>query len=106
MNVLKKSEIKQRSGLSASTIWRLEQAGDFPRRLQLAPGRIGWLESDFELWLASRRRVQTKSEAQAAAQQTAPKETCTKPIRYKTEFRDGYLPRRTAPAARTASSRG
>ncbi len=42
------------TGLSAPTIWRLEAAGKFPRRRQLTPSRVGWLESEVLEWVNSR----------------------------------------------------
>lgn len=41
-------------GLSRTTIWRLEMAGDFPRKLQLSPGRIGYSLAELERWAAAR----------------------------------------------------
>ncbi len=44
-------------GLSRATIWRLEGKGEFPARLQLSAGRVGYLRCDVEQWLAERPRV-------------------------------------------------
>lgn len=33
---------------------RLERDGLFPKRLHLSPGRVGWLKSEIEAWIASR----------------------------------------------------
>lgn len=41
-------------GLSDPTIWRMEQAGTFPKRLQLGGNSCGWLESEVMGWLAER----------------------------------------------------
>lgn len=48
--------IEEATGLSVQTIHRLERAGKFPARLQLGPGRVGWLETDVARWLADRPR--------------------------------------------------
>lgn len=53
--IIRKPEVRERSGLSDATIWRLEQHGEFPRRRQLGPGSVGWLESEVENWLESRQ---------------------------------------------------
>ena len=58
---VRRPECKRRSGLSDSTIWRLEREGGFPRRRQLAPNIIGWLESELEEWLQTRAPVEGKS---------------------------------------------
>lgn len=41
-------------GISRSTAWRLQRAGDFPKPVQLSPGRVGWWESELTAWKASR----------------------------------------------------
>jgi predicted DNA-binding transcriptional regulator AlpA len=42
------------TGLSYSTIFRMEERGEFPARRQLSPGRVGYLRSEVEAWLISR----------------------------------------------------
>lgn len=42
------------TGLSRATRWRLERAGKFPKRRQLAPNSIGWLHSEVMNWLRER----------------------------------------------------
>jgi predicted DNA-binding transcriptional regulator AlpA len=38
------------TGLAVSTRDRLEQRGRFPRRVHIAPRRVGWRKSDVEAW--------------------------------------------------------
>ena len=52
--VIRQAEITHITGLSISTILRLEQDGTFPRRRALGPHAIGWLESEVNEWLQSR----------------------------------------------------
>ncbi|UZE95891.1 helix-turn-helix transcriptional regulator [Alkalimarinus alittae] len=52
--ILRFPEVKKRTSLSRSTIWRLEQSGSFPQRIQLSPNAVGWKESDIRQWLESR----------------------------------------------------
>ncbi|WP_370647484.1 helix-turn-helix transcriptional regulator [Rhodohalobacter sp. 614A] len=40
--------------VSRSTLWRMEQTGELPRRRQIAKRTVGWLESEIEEWLKSR----------------------------------------------------
>jgi prophage regulatory protein len=40
--------------LSDATVWRLERRNEFPRRIQLSPGRVAWRRSEIERWLAQR----------------------------------------------------
>jgi prophage regulatory protein len=39
---------------SKTQIWRLEKTGAFPRRVQLTPGRVGWLEGEIDQWIESK----------------------------------------------------
>jgi prophage regulatory protein len=61
--ILRRPVVEERSGLSRFTIWREENAGRFPKRVQITPGSIGWFADEFEEWLESRPRA---SEARAA----------------------------------------
>ena len=47
-------ECRQISGLGRVTRWRLEKRGQFPRRRQLSPGRVGWLLSEVLIWQRDR----------------------------------------------------
>lgn len=33
---------------------RLEKRGEFPKRLQVGPGRVGWLEHEIAAWIGAR----------------------------------------------------
>ena len=37
--------------LSRSTIYRMEKRGDFPKRVQLSPNRVGFRTSDLKKWV-------------------------------------------------------
>ncbi len=43
--------VRARTGLSRSTIWRLEQRAAFPRHVRLSPNTVGWLEDDVAGWI-------------------------------------------------------
>ena len=49
--ILDKTETRRISGLSNSGIRRAELRGEFPRRRQLSPNRVGWLESEILAWV-------------------------------------------------------
>ena len=51
---IRAAELIHKAGLSLSTIWRLEQTGEFPLRRALGPNSVGWLESEVDHWLQSR----------------------------------------------------
>ncbi|MCW3837857.1 helix-turn-helix transcriptional regulator [Sphingomonas canadensis] len=44
------------TGLSQATINRLVRRGEFPPKVRLSAGAIGWWESEVEAWKASRQR--------------------------------------------------
>jgi len=60
LKILDKQQVSEIVHLSPTTIWRLEQKGSFPVRIQFAPGRVGWKSSDIEEWINSRPTVDTK----------------------------------------------
>jgi prophage regulatory protein len=49
-------EVAQRVALSRSTIWRMERAGQFPKRRRLSVNKVAWWEPEIEEWLQSRAR--------------------------------------------------
>jgi len=48
----------ERTGLSASTIWRLRKVKRFPQPYQTSSGTVAWLESDVEAWIAGIKKKQ------------------------------------------------
>lgn len=56
-SILRKRAVRQRTGLSDTTIWRLEKAGDFPSRIQITEaGAVGWYEDEVDAWMHDRVR--------------------------------------------------
>jgi prophage regulatory protein len=51
------SSVTARTGLSRSTLWRLERTKSFPSRRQLSANRVGWLEHEVDEWVSGRRKV-------------------------------------------------
>jgi predicted DNA-binding transcriptional regulator AlpA len=47
-------EVSHRTGLSRTTLWRLERRGAFPARRQISLGAIGWIEAEVEQWIRCR----------------------------------------------------
>src|SRR5262249_31909496 len=47
-------EVCARTGLSRTTLWRLECRGAFPFSRQLTTNTVGWLEAEVEEWIATR----------------------------------------------------
>jgi prophage regulatory protein len=57
MNVLRWPQLKEVVGLSRSTVWRLEQSRDFPQRVKLSAGAVGWIRQEVEEWLRRKTDV-------------------------------------------------
>jgi prophage regulatory protein len=49
--------VHDRTGLSRSTVWRLERKGAFPRHRRISPNAVGWLEQEIEEWIQTRTRA-------------------------------------------------
>lgn len=57
MNILKRSDVVKLTGISYSTIYRLERLDQFPKRRTLSQKRVGWLYSELVDWINSRSSV-------------------------------------------------
>ena len=51
MRILSKPQLKELVLYSPQQIARLEKAGKFPKRVQLGPDRVGWVEDEVMDWL-------------------------------------------------------
>jgi len=54
MRILSKRQLKELVLYSSQHVARLEKAGTFPKRIQLGPNRVGWVESEVLDWLQER----------------------------------------------------
>lgn len=63
--VVLKEELEGVVGFAATTARRLENQGLFPRRRQLAPGRVGWFIEDLREWARSRPDATGKMRGEA-----------------------------------------
>jgi len=54
MRLLRPREVANRVGLSRATIWRLEREGSFPKRRQVGPNSVAWLEHEIDEWIENR----------------------------------------------------
>ncbi|HMU22864.1 MAG: AlpA family transcriptional regulator [Proteobacteria bacterium] len=52
---IRRHQLKEMVPLADSTIFGMEQRGEFPRRFALSPRCVVWDLSEVEDWLASRR---------------------------------------------------
>ncbi|HFW4798206.1 TPA: helix-turn-helix transcriptional regulator [Salmonella enterica subsp. diarizonae serovar 60-67:z35:-] len=49
--LVREDERRNITGLSRSTVWRLEREGAFPKRKQTGKNSCAWLMSDLLLWM-------------------------------------------------------
>jgi prophage regulatory protein len=50
---IREEEVKEITGLSRATRWRMENAGKFPKRQRISPGVTAYKESEIIAWLDS-----------------------------------------------------
>jgi len=52
--IWREPKVEEETGLSKSTRWRLEKAGDFPKKIQLGPRAVGWRAEEIIQWCKDR----------------------------------------------------
>ncbi|WP_292931774.1 AlpA family transcriptional regulator [Noviherbaspirillum sp.] len=59
--IIRLPQVKQRTGLSRSTIYSLIKAGQFKAPISLGARAVGWLESDVSDFIESRVKASRKA---------------------------------------------
>jgi prophage regulatory protein len=54
LKLLRFPAVRERRGLSRSTIWRLERHGDFPRHRRISANAVAWVEEEVIGWIHSK----------------------------------------------------
>lgn len=54
VRLLRFAAVRRLTGLSRSTIWRLEHAGGFPRRIRISLNVVAWLENEVVAWIQAK----------------------------------------------------
>jgi prophage regulatory protein len=54
--LLRCEAVQERTGLSRTTLWRMERRGEFPKRVHLTSSLVAWMEDEVIAWIRSRRR--------------------------------------------------
>ncbi len=54
LRLLRFPAVRERTGLSRSTIWRLERRGEFPKHHRISPNVVAWVEEDVTNWIELR----------------------------------------------------
>jgi predicted DNA-binding transcriptional regulator AlpA len=55
--IVRERERRAITGIGRSTAYPLERSGEFPRRVKLPGGRVGWRLSELQEWVRSRPTV-------------------------------------------------
>ncbi len=63
MRIVRRKELRHLVGYSPAHIDRLEKAGQFPKRVELGPGAVGWVAEELQEWIKA--RVAERDAAQA-----------------------------------------
>jgi prophage regulatory protein len=50
--------VRERTGLSRSTIWRLERRGEFPRHRRISANVVAWVETEVVDWIQSHVKLE------------------------------------------------
>ena len=54
LKLLRFPAVRERTGLSRSTIWRLERHGDFPQHRRISANAVAWVEGEVMGWIQSK----------------------------------------------------
>lgn len=65
MRIIRLQELIKKTGLSGSTIWRLEKRNKFPKRMKLAGYSVGWREADVDAWIGTLENTDQKNKKKA-----------------------------------------
>jgi prophage regulatory protein len=52
--IIRLPQVKTRTGLSRSTIYKRISEGSFPRQVSLGDKAVGWIEQEIDDWIACR----------------------------------------------------
>ena len=54
VRLLRFPAVRERTGLSRSTIWRLERQGAFPKHHRISANAVAWVEDEIANWIRSK----------------------------------------------------
>lgn len=55
LEVIRPTALSKLLSISKPTLWRMEQRGELPKRVRISERAVGWLKSDIEEWLESKK---------------------------------------------------
>ena len=54
---IRATQLRAITGLSRTTVWRLEKTGQFPQRRKIGVKSVAWLQSEIVAWMHTRTTV-------------------------------------------------
>ncbi|AML51689.1 helix-turn-helix transcriptional regulator [Falsihalocynthiibacter arcticus] len=54
-NILRRTQVEKRIGLSRSTLYVMIAEGTFPKPIRIGKRAVGWTESSLAAWVASKQ---------------------------------------------------
>ena len=54
LKLLRFAAVHERTGLSRSTIWRLEHRGQFPKHRPISTNAVAWVEGEVAAWIQAK----------------------------------------------------
>ena len=51
LKLLRFAAVQERTGLSRSTIWRLERGSQFPKHRRISANAVAWVETEVIAWI-------------------------------------------------------
>lgn len=64
--ILRPKQLSKKLSVSPATLWRLQHANDFPKKVQLSARAVGWLQSDIDTWLEKKATKSQSSSSEVA----------------------------------------
>ena len=61
--LLRLPQVRQRTGLSRSEIYRRMALGEFPQKVSLGTRAVGWVDSEIDNFIADRIKLSRKAAA-------------------------------------------
>jgi prophage regulatory protein len=65
LRVLRIPEVCAKTGLSKSEVYKLHRDPTFPKKIQLTPGAVGYIEAEVDAWILSKQVGANHSELEA-----------------------------------------
>lgn len=67
MNLLRLKAVKDKTGLSGSTLWRLEKKNLFPGRKKISSRCVAWVSEEIDVWIKNQCATNIKPTIQELA---------------------------------------